>query len=426
MPSETSIRRSFLTDRSFLGMLLTQFLGAFNDNVFRQIILFICVDLAMEDRSKNLQGVATISFSVPFILLSGYCGYLSDKVSKRNIIVLSKVLELVVMLLGMGAFLSGQVGLMMAVLFCMGSQSALFGPSKYGILPELFQPRDLPRVNGWILMTTFLAIILGFTAAGYIKEFLGDELWKASFFCMGIALVGILTSLLVRPTPIARPDMTFHLSALAVSKETQRMLWSNRRLLLVLLATSIFWTVGGVVYPNATNDLGRLQLGLSEPETGKLAACTGIGIAVGCFVAGALSRQRFDARLVRGGGIGMFLGLLLLALPGPARGGTLLGVTGSAVTLVWLGFCAGLFTVPLNTYLQAKTPRNQKGRIIGAMNLANWIGMAGSGAYYSAWNVGFAASKIPHNAMYGAAGLLLLPLVLFYRPRSEAFSEEKS
>lgn len=427
MTQAVSHNRSVLLDRSFIGMVLTQFLGAFNDNVFKQIILFICVGLAVDDRTKNLQGAATIAFSVPFILLSGYCGYLSDKVSKRSIIVLSKLLEILVMVLGMGAFLSGSVNVMLGVLFLMGAQSALFGPSKYGILPELFEMKDLPRVNGWVLMTTFLAIILGFTAAGYIKESLSDErLWTASFFCIGIAMLGTLTSLLIRPTPVARPEMTFHLSALAVSRETQLMLWENKRVLWVLLATSIFWTVGGVVYPNATNDLGMLQLKLGEASTGKLAACTGVGIAVGCFVAGALSRQQFDARLIRWGGRGMLLGMILLALPGSSSDTNLLGVAGSAAALVWLGFCAGLFTVPLTSYLQARTPRNQKGRIIGAMNLANWIGLAMSGVYYSVWNLILAGAQIPPNAMYGAAALLLLPLVLFYHPRTESFAEPPS
>ena len=166
-------------------------------------MLFVCIDLAAGRREDNLQGVATIVFAIPFILLSGYCGYLSDKISKRTIVVTSKVLEIAVMILGGMAFLSGNIMVMLSVLFFMGAQSALFGPAKYGILPELFPDRELPRVNGAILMTTFLSIILGFAIAGEIKEALNGELWKASYFCVAIAVIGTLTSLLIRKTPSA-------------------------------------------------------------------------------------------------------------------------------------------------------------------------------------------------------------------------------
>ena len=410
---------SILRDRSFNGMLLTQFLGVFNDNVFKQIILFICVDFAVDNREDNLQGVATVVFAAPFILLSGSCGYLADLFSKRSIIVLSKVLEIVVMTLGLCAFLTGNVTVMLCVLFLMGSQSALFGPAKYGILPELFEEKDLPKVNGIYMMTMFLAIILGFTAAGALKSWVGDDVWIASIACIAIAIVGTLTSLMIRPTPIAHPELKFHWSAVIVSHETQVMLRNNRLLLLVLGATSLFWLTGGVVYPPAINDLGRLQFQLSEAVTGQLAACTGLGIAIGCGIAGVKSEQRFDARLVRLGSIGMLFGLILLALPGGHVHTTLLGVWGSAGGLIWLGMCAGLFSVPLQVYLQAKTPKEQKGRIIGAMNLANWIGIASAGVYYHFWNQQLARAEIPHNAMFGAAAILLLPIVFLYHPQSE-------
>lgn len=416
---------SVYKDRSFIGMLVTQFLGAFNDNVFKQIMLFVCIDLAAGKREDNLQGVATIVFAIPFILLSGYCGYLSDKISKRTIVVTSKTLEIVVMILGGMAFLSGNIMVMLSVLFFMGAQSALFGPAKYGILPELFPDRELPRVNGAILMTTFLSIILGFAIAGEIKEALDGELWKASYFCVAIAIVGTLTSLLIRKTPIASPDIKFHISSLAVNRETARLIWNDKRLFWTLIATSVFWTTGGVVYPNATNDLGIQQFGWGEAATGRLAACTGIGIAIGCMVAGYLSRDKFDARLVRGGALGMLLGLIALAIPSSNSSSIAIGAPGAIAALIWLGFCAGLFTVPLQVFLQAATPSLHKGRIIGAMNLANWIGMGLAGVYYQLWNNLFAAQKfhVPHNAMYGAAAMLILLLVIFYRPKSISLGE---
>jgi acyl-[acyl-carrier-protein]-phospholipid O-acyltransferase/long-chain-fatty-acid--[acyl-carrier-protein] ligase len=406
-------------DRSFWGIAVTQFLGAFNDNVFKQLVLLFCVNLAVEDRSQNAQGTAMLVFSAPFVLLSGFCGFLADRYSKRSIVVLSKVLEIVVMLLGLAAFLSGQLWALFVVLFLMGAQSALFGPAKYGILPELFEDQDLPRANGVLLMTTFTAIILGVAIAGQLMESFRSALWVSSSVCVGIAVVGTLTSLLIRATDVAHPGLPFDLSALAIPAETCRLLLGQRPLLLALAVTSLFWCVGGV-YQQAINDLGILQLQIGEATTGKLGACAALGIAVGCMVSGRLSHGRFNARLVRIGLWGMVLTLCGLAIPGWNGRASLLGVGGAATALVLLGGFAGLFAVPLQVYLQVKAPREQKGRIIGTTNLVNWIGIAISGVYYHGWNLVFASRQWPPSLMFAAAAALLAPVALFYRPRDES------
>ncbi len=145
-------------DASFWGMTITQFLGAFNDNLFKQLMLLLALKVSLADR----QPLAMLVFSAPFLLFSGFAGFLSDRYSKRWIIVLSKIAEIAAMLLGMvGFFFYDKVGFtgLLVVLFLMGTQSAFFGPGKYGILPEMLRTSDLPRANGIILMTTFLAII---------------------------------------------------------------------------------------------------------------------------------------------------------------------------------------------------------------------------------------------------------------------------
>ena len=198
-------------DRAFWGLTITQFLGAFNDNLFKQLMLLLAVPVgAAAVSAEDQQGLATVVFSLPFVLFSGYAGYLSDRYSKRPIIVLCKVAEIAVMLLGLAGFLcyaaSGYPGLLV-VLFLMGMHSAFFGPGKYGILPELFRAEDLPRANGFILMTTFLAIIFGTASAGLLGELVDREmpldesahrLGIGSGICIGLAVVGTLTSLLIR------------------------------------------------------------------------------------------------------------------------------------------------------------------------------------------------------------------------------------
>ena len=148
----------------------------------------------------------------------------------------------------------------------MGTQSAFFGPGKYGILPEMLRPSDLPRANGVILMTTFLAIIFGAAAAGFLSDLaIEDETavatprhtgsGSASLVCVGIAVVGTLTSLLVRCVPAAVPDLEFAWSALAIPPETRRMLRQTEPLLGALLASCVFWLVAGVAN-QAVNSLG--------------------------------------------------------------------------------------------------------------------------------------------------------------------------
>ena len=443
IPGKADSLPELTKDRSFWAMTVTQFLGAFNDNLFKQLVLLFCVDLALRDRSHNLQGVATVVFSAPFILFSGFGGFLSDRNSKKSIVVLCKVAEILVMFLGVIAFKLGSLSVLMAVLFLMGSQSAFFGPAKYGILPEMVRERDLPRANGIILMTTFLAIIFGFAIAGYIKEVFQENLWMACLTCIAIAALGTATSLLIRQTPVAQPGLKFDPSALLVNRYTVRLLLRDRELLLVLVVYSMFWFIAGVIYPPAINDLGKLQLRVGDSLTGQLAACTGVGIAIGCVAAGRLSRGRVRADLIRWGLWGMFGCLVLLAWPSAQPKATWLSQAGAAVggwltdlpglgrvaqrvhpslwgpgaALIAMGTFAGAFSVPMQVFLQAQAPEEQKGRIIGAMNLVNWIGIALSGVFYSFANLVLTRLDVPPNGMFGAAALLLLPVALLYRPR---------
>jgi len=420
---DTEHRPRLFRDASFWGIGVTQFLGAFNDNVFKQLVLFVCVLKAVGDRADNAQGTAMLVFAIPFVALSGFSGFLADRYSKRTIVVLSKVLEIVVMTLGLLAFLSGSLNALFAVLFCMGAQSAFFGPSKYGIMPELFRQKDLPRANGWFLMTTFIAIIFGVALAGTLMETFRDQIWVTSAICIGIAVVGTISSLFVRTTPVAHPGLEFHAGALFIPRETRVLLWENRRLLKVLVVTSLFWCTGAV-YQLAVNDIGILQLDIGEETTGYLGACAAIGIAVGCVAAGRLSHGTFHAGIVRIGATGMMLTLLLLAAPGSARGGTLLGTGGTAFALVVLGIFAGLFAVPLQVYIQAKSPTAQKGRLVATMNVLNWLGIAFSGVYHKLFNAMFVRFGLPPATMFAAAALILVPVVALYHPEHESLEDD--
>ena len=212
--ADPSALPSLYADRSFWGMSVTQFFGAFNDNVFKQLLLLLATPsaaaIAAGAEKKDLQSEAMIVFAAAFLLFSGLAGFLSDKISKRTVIIGAKVAEIFVMFAGlMGFYYYETIGFtgMLVILFFMGLQSAFFGPAKYGILPEMVRESDLPRANGVFLMFTFLAIIFGTAVAGLLLGLLGEKIWVASFVCIAIAVVGTLTSLLVRRVPVADPSL---------------------------------------------------------------------------------------------------------------------------------------------------------------------------------------------------------------------------
>ncbi len=413
----TDPRPTLWRDRSFWGINLTQFLGAFNDNLYKELVLLLCVDRIQAGGGDPYQALASAVFAVPFIAFSGLAGYLSDRYSKRTIIVLCKAAEIFVMLAGVLAFRENSIPWLMVVLFLMGTHSAFFGPPKYGILPEMLREEDLPRANGIVLMTTFLAIIFGLASAGLLKRYFGANVWIACEVCVLVAILGTITSLWIRPTPIAAPELKFSPDSLAIPRETRQLMWGNRELLGVMLVLSMFYLVAGMVYPLAINAMGRKQMNLTDDITGALAATTGAGIAAGCVLAGIICRQRVKGWVVRLGAGGLLASLVLLALPGAGLGGTLLGFWGSAAGLMSVGLFAGFFTVPMQVYLQAKSPSQQKGRIIGAMNLLNWIGICASAAVYGIANQWLVAkAQLPYSSVFFIAAAIIAPIALFYRP----------
>jgi MFS family permease len=424
-------RAPLFRDRSFWGMTATQFLGAFNDNLFKQLMLLLAIPVGAEAaRKADEQGIATMLFSLPFVLFSGFAGYLSDRYSKRTMIVLCKVAEIGIMLLGMVGFLAyariGYPGLLL-VLFLMGTHSAFFGPGKYGILPELFREADLPRANGVILMTTFLAIIFGTASAGVLGGLLYDaagqrvpeRLWVGSLMCVGIAVCGTLTSLLVRPIPAAVPDLPFQPSSLVIPPDTRALLLADRPLLAALVVSCMFWLVSGVAM-QAVNSLGMTQLGVGEQRTSLMTAVIGLGIAAGAVLAGRLSKGKADFRLVMWGAWGMVVGMAVMAISLPAGGAGfrhLLGYAGSFPVLVFLGAAAGMLAVPVQVFIQSRPPEDQKGRMIAVMNLTNFIAILLSGLIYFGLDRVITAFGWPRSVLFGFNALLILPVAVVFRPR---------
>lgn len=434
----TELASQLATNRSFWGMLITQFLGAFNDNVYKQLVLLMAMpvtvvaanaaaDAATQQQGEDLQGWATFVFSLPFVLFSGYAGYLSDRFSKTPIIVYSKVAEIAVMILGLLAFLFydyfGFYGTW-TVLFLMAVQSTFFGPGKYGILPELFHPKALPRANGLMVMTTFLAIIFGVVFAGKLFDQLVPKveppaipsyrlLYVGSLICIGIAVIGTLSSLMVRKLKAAQPNALFTWDSLAVSHDIQKLLLRDRPLLLALLVSCVFWMVSSMAMPTV-NRLGTGPLQLNKEQTGVLVGLIAIGIMLGAPLGSLLLRVTTSKQLVTTGLWGIVVFLIALSL-WTGNGTPLLGDLGCRVALIGIGLSAAIYSIPLQVFLQDRPPDELKGRMIATMNQGNFLGMMISGPIYQLFVWISKTLGTPINSVFFMIALLVIPLAIFYR-----------
>ncbi|MGD9633865.1 MAG: MFS transporter [Pirellulales bacterium] len=416
------------SDKSFWGMAATQFLGAFNDNLFKQLILLLATPTAAELAAKSAgdrQSTAMAVFAIPFLLFSGIAGFISDRVSKRWIVVGAKVAEVFIMLLGFLGFVwYASVGFngLMVVLFLMGMHSAFFGPAKYGILPEMIRPNDLPRANGIFLMLTFMAIIFGMAAAGGLLTYSGGRIWLGSLVCVGIAVLGVCTALFVRRVPVAQPNLPFRWSAWGVPPEILRLLRGDRQLTLALVVISMFWLIACIV-AMTVNALGKTQLGLEDSDTSLLTTSINLGIAIGCTLGGYLSRDRIDHRVVTTGTVGLIVTLLLMALPGGEHR-HLLGYWGSFPVLILMGVFTGMFAVPVQVIIQSRPPRTEKGRMIATMNQCTWVGVIIGTAIFGAsiWLV--ERNGWPQCSIFALTAVLILPVALFYRPQDQELGND--
>lgn len=418
---------NILTDRSFWGLAVTQFLGAFNDNLYKQLMLLMAIPAIGADISEDSQGWATALFSLPFVVFSSFAGYLSDKYSKSVIIVLCKFAEVVIMLLAVTAFLS-YASLedwgTWTVLFLMGLHSTMFGPAKYGILPELFRKEELPRANGLILMSTFLAIILGVVTAGVLKDLLvvADEagnpdcgrLWIGSVVCAVIAVIGTCTSFLIRKTQAAQPTAVMSLGDFGVSKSIRTLLWNDKPLLASIIVSSMFYVIAGVVMPTV-NVLGKNQLQIQlDSYTSLLTGGLAIGIIIGAVLANVVLKKMHPGSQVLLGTIGMFITLVLLGFWKPG-GAHLLGYWGALIGLITTGLFAAVFIVPIQVFMQSRPPAETKGRMIGTMNFANFVGILIAGPLYQLFLIIATSIGWPVSSIFWMLAVLLIPIAIRFR-----------
>jgi len=362
--------------RGFWSLIITQFQGAFSDNAYRFLLMFLIINSAIPRRDRDFLVLAIgVLFSLPFILFSMSGGYLADRFSKRSVTIGTKLAEIVVMLLALVGLVTESLTLRLTALFSLMAQAAFFGPAKYGLLPELVPEDRLSWANGILELGTFLAIITGTVAGGMMAaEFRHSLVWPG-IILIALAFAGLVPSLGITRVPAADPQKRFRLNFLTDLFAQMRLMRRDRVLSLAVLGNTYLWFLAALLQFNIVF-YGTDVLHLTENQNGYLQAAVAIGIGVGSAVAGYLSGRKIEYGLIPLGSMGMSLFGLLLYRPG-------LTLESVALNLVLLGFFAGFFVVPVNALIQHRPDADTKGGIIGAANLLSFIGISlASGVYY--------------------------------------------
>jgi 1-acyl-sn-glycerol-3-phosphate acyltransferase len=372
-----------LAERRFGPFFGVQFLGAMNDNVFKQalVILLAYQTLSFTSMSSDtLQNLAQALFILPYFLFSATAGQLADKYEKSRLITLTVALELAVMALGAAGFFMQSLPLLLLALFLGGTQSAFFGPVKYAILPQHLRESELVGGNALVETGTSLAILAGMIIGGWMIAQPGWGLTGIAVLTCALSAAGLLLSRFIPRSPAADP-------ALAISWNPARETWrilrfaaANRTVFLSILGISWFWFYGAMLVTQFPNLVRNLLHGNEQVVT-LLLVTFSIGIGAGSLLCERLSGHKVELGLVPFGSIGLTVfGIDLgLVTAMPATGGALgleafLGQGHSwrvLSDLLLIGLFGGLYIVPLYALVQSRSDAAQRSRIIAANNVLN-------------------------------------------------------
>jgi acyl-[acyl-carrier-protein]-phospholipid O-acyltransferase/long-chain-fatty-acid--[acyl-carrier-protein] ligase len=364
--------------RGFWSLMATQFQNAFSDNALKNLVIMLVMARGLTEPERNAYvALAGALFAAPFILFSMLGGWLADRFSKQRVMSAVKAAEVVIMLFAAGALALHSLPLELTAVFLMGCHSAIFGPSKYGIVPEVLPHDRLSWGNGILELLTFLGIIFGTVAGAFFAESLAGVPGVAGLILAGLAVLGWWCSRQVPPVPAAAPDRPLPLNPLAELWRQLKVMKQDRDLWRANWGNVGFFFVAALVQMNLLLH-AKDVLKLAETKTGLLGAALALGIGLGSVAAGYASRGRIEYRLVPLGSLGLALSTIPMGMDG-------LGVAGFAIALAALGFSAGFFIVPIAAVLQHRPSAETKGAVQGAANLLSFVGiLAASGVQWVA------------------------------------------
>ncbi len=378
--------KHLMTQRRFLPYFCTQFLGAFNDNVYRYAFAILITYFLAEEHRGIYVNSALVAFILPFFLFGAITGQLADKFEKAWLIRQIKLAEIIIMLCGCVALYFQNVPGMLAVLFALGSQSAFFGPIKYSILPQHVSHKEILSANAYVEAGTFIAILLGQVLGGALSE---EQSYLPFLMAaiVGFAVLGWFSARMIPDAPAASPDLKLSFNIFTQTAEIVRMAREKHGVFQSILANSWFWFFGAIVLTLFPVFAVEVLNGSPKVAIVLLATFT-IGIALGSFACSIFSAGRVELGLVPIGALGMSLFTWNLGASEIVAGDQMLnlaevvavdGVLWALFNLVMIAFFAGLFIVPLYTYMQTHSDEAKRSRIIAVNNIINSLFMIVAG-----------------------------------------------
>lgn len=345
---------------------VAQFLGAMNDNVLKLLIIFCLISVYGVEKAGVVTAAVGAAFVVPFLIFSAPAGCLADRFCKSRVIQVVKTAEVVVTLGAMGAFACGWHNALYLIVFLMATHSAFFAPAKYGIIPDLAARDQLSKANGLIESFTYLAIILGTALASVLTQALEGRFWLAAVACLCIALAGLWTAWGMPVTEPADRGRTIALFPTEILR-TIMGIRHDGHLMLAVIGLAWFMLIGAFAQLNLIG-YGMQHLGLTEAQSGYLFLAAALGIGGGSLLAAKLSGRDVEFGIVPIGAFGLTVAPMLLHAA-PAELYTCL------VIIFFFGISAGLFSLPLQTFIQFRAEPAKIGEVLAASSFINWIGV---------------------------------------------------
>lgn len=412
--------------KRFSSMFFTQFLGAFNDNIFKQALILVLTYSAASQLGVEvsiLNNLAAMLFILPYFLFSAVAGQLADKFEKSKLTRLVKLLELIIMAIAAVGFVFEWYALLFVALFLMGTHSTFFGPIKYAYLPQAMKEDELVGANGLFQMGTSLAILLGMIIAGVLTQ-LPQSLYWISATVIIVAVLGYMAARFIPATPAMQPELKVNWNIFTTSVSIVRYLYSLPFLFFIILGNSWFWFYGAT-FLTQTPEVSKVILHGDESVVIFLLTLFSVGVSIGSLLCKSLTKNQVSLRLLPFGiaGLSVFAIDLYFSLSALTIDTTnseallgissLLAINGSwrvFVDLFFLGFSGGLYIVPLYASMQAYAPKSHRARIIGANNIFNAIFMVTSAIFAIAVLNAFAMS-LPQ--LFLITGLLNIAFGIF-------------
>jgi acyl-[acyl-carrier-protein]-phospholipid O-acyltransferase / long-chain-fatty-acid--[acyl-carrier-protein] ligase len=361
--------------RGFWCLITTQFQVAFSDNVLKTLVIFMILGMSvsMAEKQKTSSFVGSL-FALPFILFSTYGGYFADRFSKRTVTIAIKIFEIAVVAFVCTGLQEQNRRVLLAGIFFMGALAAFFGPSKYGLLPELLPERKLSWGNGMLEFGTNSAIILGTVAGSYMHHFFGAHQIWSGLVLVGLALAGLVTSLGISRVPAADPARRFRVNFIGDLLKQLNRVRRDRLLALAFAGNTYFYFVGWLLLLNLFF-YGSDVLRVGDTVIGFFNVALALGIGAGSVAAGYASSGKIEHGLILYGGLGIAIFSAILSVPGWHPDAV-------AAWLSIIGFAGGFFIVPVSAILQHSPEASQRGEVLAA---ANWLSFVGiyfaSGVY---------------------------------------------